>query len=68
MNVINFPIKRPRNATGECDTFNSINELNFLQSDELDNCGMTAAMATIASNKDVFDRVVPRGQNFDTSA
>ena len=61
----------PQNASTvpvKCDTFNSIDEFNFYQSHKLGNCGMIAALATIASNKDVFHKVVPRGQNFDVSA
>ena len=30
----------------------------------LGNCGLVAAMATLAGNKELYDRVVPAGQNF----
>ena len=39
-------------------------EKSFRQSYVLGNCGLVAAMATLAGNKELYDRVVPPGQNF----
>ena len=39
-------------------------EKSFRQSYVLGNCGLVAAMATLPSNKELYDQVVPSGQNF----
>ena len=38
-------------------------QLNFWQSRYLGNCGMIAAMATLALDKEIYIKVVPEGQN-----
>ena len=42
---------------------NNITEYNFLQG-QLGNCGMVASMATLARNRELYNKVVPGGQNF----
>ena len=37
---------------------------SFIQSCNLGNCGMIAPMATLVTNEEVFNRVVPKGQRF----
>ena len=44
-----------------------ITECNFIQG-KIGNCGLVASMATLASNRDLYEKVVPRGQNFKTSS
>ena len=41
----------------------TVMELNFWQSRSLGNCGMIAAMATLALDKEIYNKVVPEGQN-----
>ena len=46
---------------------NNITEYNFVQG-KLGNCGMIASMATLASNRELYDKVVPSDQNFQVSS
>ena len=43
----------------------NITVYNFKQG-ELGNCGMISSMSTLAMNKDLYNKIVPRGQNFDS--
>ena len=44
----------------------NITEHRFVQQCGVGNCAMIAAMATLASNRDLYNKVVPSGQNFKT--
>ena len=43
----------------------NLTELNFVQSKKLGNCGMVAAMASLANNRELLKRVVPVNQSFE---
>ena len=40
-------------------------ELSFIQG-QLGNCGMIAAMAALVTNRELFNKVVPKGQSFES--
>ena len=42
----------------------SVTVESFIQSKLLGNCGMIAPMATLVTNEEMFNRVVPKGQHF----
>ena len=42
----------------------NISVYNFIQG-KVGNCGMISSMSQLAINKDLYSKVVPRGQNFD---
>ena len=62
-------LKSYRNYENDTRAFykDSITEYNFLQG-MLGNCGMIASMATLASNIELYNKVVPSGQNFQINS
>ena len=62
--------ERSSEATNESCTEKNADDVitvhNFVQG-RLGNCGMIAAMSTLAHNKNLYDKVVPPNQNFDAS-
>ena len=59
---LNNPDKYENYTSSNYD--DNITEYNFIQGYEPGNCGMIASMATLASNLELYNKVVPSGQNF----
>ena len=46
------------------DEFSNTSMFNFIQG-SIGNCGMVSAISLLANNKGLYEKVVPKGQNFD---